>query len=144
MSLLAECKCRYDSGVTRSFAKHLVVLRNAAGLTQETLAEKLGHKRASTVQSWEKGRRIPRPQSFGRLATALGLHVHLLTPAYITPEEVRVIEMLGKVPPGREAEALGAFGSVVERLRHETPQLSAPRTASEATTAKKPTARRRR
>ena len=47
-------------------------LRKARGLSIEKLAERMGHKRPSTVQSWEKNRRRPRPAAVRKLAAALG------------------------------------------------------------------------
>lgn len=46
--------------------------RERAGLSQEAVARRLGHQRPGTVQSWEKGRRKPKPANIKRLADILG------------------------------------------------------------------------
>lgn len=45
--------------------------RRRAGLSQETLAARLGHKRPTTVLAWEKGRRTPKAKTIRHLAQIL-------------------------------------------------------------------------
>jgi len=56
----------------RTFGDALIAARKKAKLTQEQLAERLGHKGQSTVSSLEQRRFPPRPETVEALATALG------------------------------------------------------------------------
>jgi transcriptional regulator with XRE-family HTH domain len=56
-----------------AFGDQLKAWRRRSGLSQETLGRRLGHKRPSTVQSWERGRRPPKLTHLTALADALGL-----------------------------------------------------------------------
>jgi transcriptional regulator with XRE-family HTH domain len=57
--------------VVPSLGDNLKRLRDARELSQERLADLLGHKRPSTVQSWEKNRRRPRADAIQKLAAVL-------------------------------------------------------------------------
>lgn len=62
----------YALGVA-TFGGNLRLIRERLGVSQEELAKRLGHKRPSTVQSWEKNRRRPRPKNILDVATKLGV-----------------------------------------------------------------------
>jgi transcriptional regulator with XRE-family HTH domain len=55
-----------------TFGGNIEAQRKLLGWSQETLAKKMGLKRPSTVQAWEKGRRTPKIGSVRRIAAALG------------------------------------------------------------------------
>lgn len=57
-------------------AKILLDARKAAGITQQTLADKIGADK-SYISRVERGITIPSISSFYRLAAAMGLHVKL-------------------------------------------------------------------
>lgn len=90
----------YDEPVS-VFGRQLRAWRERAGLSQERLGQRLGHAKPSTVQSWEKGRRTPRPVSVRAIATALAL----------TPDERRLaLDLLmgvasNETPPSPPAAA---------------------------------------
>ncbi len=67
--LLSSKNRAYDSAVA-TFGERLKALRGE--LSQEKIAAKLGHKRPSTVQGWERGK-VPKPASIPPLAKALGV-----------------------------------------------------------------------
>lgn len=56
-----------------TFGGNLRIIRERLDVSQEELARRLGHKRASTVQAWEKNRRRPRPQNVVDIAAQLGV-----------------------------------------------------------------------
>jgi transcriptional regulator with XRE-family HTH domain len=71
LAIAHQMECRYAPAVLRTFGENLRRLREGRKLSQERLAELLGHKRPSTVQSWEKNRRRAKPDSVRALAKAL-------------------------------------------------------------------------
>jgi transcriptional regulator with XRE-family HTH domain len=75
----------YPLGVAHTFGGNLRRLRQARGLSQEAVAAALGHKRPSTVQSWEKNRRCPKPESIRVLAEALKCEPWELLEGVATP-----------------------------------------------------------
>jgi transcriptional regulator with XRE-family HTH domain len=116
----------YTWRVTRTFAQHLQALRDAAGLSQETLAHKMGLKRPSVIQSWEKARRLPRARSLPRLAKALGADEATLVPVYLSPPELRLLTVFETVPPEERENAVRDFVATTELLRHDVTKRSAP------------------
>jgi transcriptional regulator with XRE-family HTH domain len=59
------------------FAELIQKLREQAGLSQSELARKAGVP-VRSVQNWEQGHRLPRPQALLPLAGALGVAVDKL------------------------------------------------------------------
>lgn len=56
-----------------TFGQKLSAARHRAGLTQDALATRLGHARASQISMWENNSRmLPEPSTVVRLAKALG------------------------------------------------------------------------
>jgi transcriptional regulator with XRE-family HTH domain len=53
-------------------------MRHQAGLTQQQLAQRLGHADASHVSRSENGRSGPKPELVGRWAAACGFHAELV------------------------------------------------------------------
>lgn len=129
-------------GVNRSFGKHLKDLRAAKGLTQEALAQRLGHRRPSVVLSWEKARRQPRPDSRKRLADALGYEVSVFDPVFLTPDEEQVLALLATAPPG--ANLVGDFAALIEQVRRDEKMQSEPHDDAAATQARRKGSRGRR
>jgi transcriptional regulator with XRE-family HTH domain len=64
--------------LVKRFGDNLREAREAAGLTQTALAERLGLKRNSTVAVWESRDRPPRPRTVIKLAAAIGCPVSAL------------------------------------------------------------------
>jgi transcriptional regulator with XRE-family HTH domain len=88
----------YAEPVT-AFGDQLRAWRLRSGISQENLGKRLGHKRPSTVQSWERGRRPPKPVHIAALADALGLSV----------EERRLaMDLLAGLPTEQDAQARAA------------------------------------
>lgn len=81
------------------YGQHLAALREAAGLTQVQLAEKLG-VRQSNIAFWERSEKPPRGDVLAPLAAALGTGVD---------------ELLGVKPPRlRRPEAKGRLQQVFD------------------------------
>ena len=59
------------------FAKHLVLLRQRAGFSQEELAERAG-LHAVAITYIETGKRIPKLNTLYRLVTGLGISIEEL------------------------------------------------------------------
>ncbi len=59
------------------FAELIQKLREQAGLSQSELARKAGVP-VRSIQNWEQGHRLPRPQALLPLASALGSPVEKL------------------------------------------------------------------
>jgi transcriptional regulator with XRE-family HTH domain len=55
-----------------TFGQNLRRLRLRAGLTQEALGDRLGHKRTTLISIWERTEKIPSPALITRIAKALG------------------------------------------------------------------------
>jgi transcriptional regulator with XRE-family HTH domain len=70
---------------TFSFAKRLVAARNAAGLNQKALIEKLDGAAQSTVSKWETGESEPSVESIRKLAKAIGCTADYLVGATSWP-----------------------------------------------------------
>ena len=56
----------------------LRLARNAAGLSQAQLAQRIGHKNKSDIGAWETGDRFPSEERLARLDEALGQEGRLL------------------------------------------------------------------
>ncbi len=90
------------------FPRRLKRERLAAGHTQKTAAQQIGVSTA-TLQRWELGAHMPRPESAARIAPALGIPVARLFTDELVLAEVRVsAETLDRVkregaPAAREA-----------------------------------------
>ncbi|MER2552585.1 MAG: helix-turn-helix domain-containing protein [Thauera sp.] len=65
-----------ESTLAQAFSKRLIAAREAKGLTQVQLGEKLGVSQ-QTVAEWEAGRGFPRPARRDRLAEILGIEIGL-------------------------------------------------------------------
>jgi len=52
-------------------------MREAAGLTQQQLAQRIGVEQ-STIAFWERGAKVPRSDVLPKLATALGVTIETL------------------------------------------------------------------
>ena len=96
------------------YGQHLVALREAAGLTQQALAGKLG-VHPSNIGFWERWNKPPRGDIIPRLADALG---------------VSVDELLGTTPPksrpapkGRLHEAFEAAAKLPRRQQARIVQV---------------------
>ena len=64
-------RARRKTGVARRFGANLKRWRTRRGLTQQALAEAIGHDR-STIWHWEAGQRTPPIPDLLALASALG------------------------------------------------------------------------
>ncbi|MEZ5170813.1 MAG: helix-turn-helix transcriptional regulator [Acidimicrobiia bacterium] len=86
---------------TGSVASLIRSARDAAGLTQAALAERL-HTRQSVVSRWESGRDEPRLSTLARIMSACGLSLSLV----VEPEGVdraQLREQLAMTPSERLA-----------------------------------------
>jgi transcriptional regulator with XRE-family HTH domain len=59
--------------------------RDAAGLTQQQLAEKLGFKRTTPISLWERSPHVPEPRTIAKLAAAIGCAPAVLLRDVVTP-----------------------------------------------------------
>lgn len=132
-----------------TFGGNLRKLREARGLSQEELARRMGHARPSTVQSWEKNRRRPRPAAIQALAERLDCSVIELlnevpsdydtlrgdgppvtdTPGEpsLTPIERRVLKLLrGMRVEGQRLAVQSIAGYAVAFPREPLPEQAAP------------------
>jgi transcriptional regulator with XRE-family HTH domain len=93
-----------------AYGRHLLTLREAAGLTQQQLADKLGVS-VSNVGFWERWDKPPRGDIISKLAEAL---------------DVSADELLGTTPPkpkrapkGRLHEAFAAAAKLPRRQQQK-------------------------
>lgn len=61
----------YDGRVSVGVGHFVKAWRKRAELSQEALGKELGHKRPTTVQAWEVGRRSPKAGTLRKIATIL-------------------------------------------------------------------------
>ena len=97
------------------YGRHLAELREAAGLTQQTLAERLGVHQ-SNIAFWERWDKPPRGEVLPKLADALGVSIDTLLG--VTPPKPkrqaakgrlqRVFENASKLPR-RQQEKVAEF-----------------------------------
>jgi transcriptional regulator with XRE-family HTH domain len=91
--------------IPRSFGANLREARREAGLTQQTLAERLGYQRPATICQWERdGAHLPEPETIVKLATAIGCKPAALLRDVITPYDA----LRGSTRPAPPASALSA------------------------------------
>lgn len=67
------------------FGQNLRAAREAAGLTQEQLKQRLGFKRTTPLSIWERGHKVPGPKVIDKLATAIGCTTAVLMQGVVTP-----------------------------------------------------------
>lgn len=106
MALSAIRACRYTAPVT--FGENLRRARLAAKprVTQETLAERIGHKNNSTVSKWETEDLLPEPDTVERVATALGIAPSVLLQDVELPyDRLRGRDLIDHGPDPRFAHA---------------------------------------
>ncbi len=108
-----------ESTVVQAFAKRLVAARDAKGLTQAQLGEKLSVSQ-QTVAEWEAGRGFPRPARRDRLAEILDIEIGL-PPRYAGLVPTYRVEEPGFEPPHiRRAPRTPSEVSLPERS-HRSP-----------------------
>jgi transcriptional regulator with XRE-family HTH domain len=109
-----------------TFGDNLEAQRKRLGWSQETLAKKMGLKRPSTVQAWEKGRRTPKIGSVRRIAAALGCD-----PGALMHDVPDAYSAVRDDAEGLIAEAIAILRAVsLEDRRHFVALLRAPDTAA--------------
>ena len=91
---------------TATLGDRITGAREAAGLTQEQLARRLG-VRASTVRAWEEDRSEPRANSLSTLAGVLNVSIMWLL----------VGEGEGASDPGNETSLSDNAGGILTELR---------------------------
>lgn len=84
--------------VADSISARLALYRERAGLSRLKLARLMGYERATTIDHWESGRRLPTPENLDRLAGILKCRVGDLDPQgdAFTPERRRAVLTRGK------------------------------------------------
>jgi transcriptional regulator with XRE-family HTH domain len=84
------------------FGETIQKLREAAGLSQSEMARKAGIP-VRSIQNWEQGHRMPRPQVLLSLASALGVSVEKLIKAMGGPGQAEE-KPAAKEPRKRKGE----------------------------------------
>lgn len=149
-----------------TFGDNLRALRELRGLSQEQLAERLGHKRPSTVQSWEKNRRRPRPGTITTIAAHLQCTPSALLkgvladydalrgadddedgiagPLKLTPTERQMLDLLRGMTEVGQRRAIGYIEAIVPSFRREASPAQTPQPAgTTAVTASKARGKRK-
>jgi transcriptional regulator with XRE-family HTH domain len=105
-----------------AYGQHLTGLREAAGLTQQQLAEKLGLPQ-SNIAFWERSDKPPRGEVLPKLADALGVSVDALL-GVIPPKPKRqaakgrlqlVFESAAKLPRRQQEKIVEVVEAMVEK-----------------------------
>lgn len=97
-----------------AYGSHLLALREAAGLTQKQLADKLGVS-VSNVGFWERWDKPPRGDIIPALADALGVSVDVLLGT--TPPKPK------PAPKGRLHEAFQAAAKLPRRQQQKIAEV---------------------
>ena len=94
----------------------LVMLREAEKLTQQQVAEKLGYRDKSSVNSIEQGN--PTVKSLGSYLDAIGKDIHDLADALdvVNGRTKETLESLRAISPGMSADQMLALGAILKRL----------------------------
>jgi transcriptional regulator with XRE-family HTH domain len=109
------------------YGRHLAELREAAGLTQQALADRLGVHQ-SNIAFWERWDKPPRGEVLPRLAEALGISIDTLLG--ITPHKPkqqaakgrlqRVFENASKLPRRQQHKIVEVVEALVAQHAHGT------------------------
>lgn len=81
--MVAQSECAAYHAAVASFGARLRELRQKRGLSQEKLALKLGQKRPSSVQGWERGK-LPKPSTIVAIARVLSVEPSELLSGVVT------------------------------------------------------------
>jgi len=105
-----------------AYGQHLAELREAAGLTQQQLADKLGLPQ-SNITFWERSEKPPRGEVLSKLAHAVGVSVDVLLG--VTPPKPKrqaakgrlqqVFESAGKLPRRQQEKIVEVVEAMVEK-----------------------------
>jgi len=98
------------------FAENLRQIRDARGLTQSELADRMGVAQAF-ISQLETGRRRPSPALIGRIATALDVDAAVLTKGEEV-SEVKANELFRKLK-GLSPDALDEVEDYLKYLQHK-------------------------
>ncbi len=105
-------------------AAHLLKLRQAAGLSQNELAELVG-ERQSTIAFWETTDAPPRAEALPKLAKALGVTVedilHVDGPPQKRPgptgKAQRVLEEVSRLPRQQRDQIINVVSALLEQYK---------------------------
>jgi transcriptional regulator with XRE-family HTH domain len=105
-----------------AYGQHLAELREAAGLTQQQLADKLGVPQ-SNITFWERSEKPPRGEVLSKLAHAVSVSVDVLLG--VTPPKPKrqaakgrlqqVFESAGKLPRRQQEKIVEVVEAMVEK-----------------------------
>jgi len=105
-----------------AYGQHLAELREASGLTQQQLADKLGVPQ-SNITFWERSEKPPRGEVLSKFAHAVGVSVDVLLG--VTPPKPKrqvakgrlqqVFESAGRLPRRQQEKIVEVVEAMVEK-----------------------------